>query len=80
MRNEESRSITRSLSIPMDLSETVDNRVNELNPWIKNFSSYVQALIHIDLQQDTLGQVGGVFQGKKAAAAPAAKAKKGGKK
>lgn len=48
----------RGVSLHVDVSAAVNKRIQELKPWVKGFSDYIQALIQMDLQQGTLGPVG----------------------
>lgn len=44
----------RGVSLPLELSDAVDQRIKSLHPWVRGFSSYVQALILHDLAHRTL--------------------------
>lgn len=57
MKSEAEKTETRSLSLPREMSGSIEKRIDTLRPFIKSFSGYVQALIALDLREDILGAV-----------------------
>lgn len=49
----------RWASLPDEMSNDVDKRLGNLNPWVPSFSAYVQRLIYLDLTYGLLNKEGG---------------------